>query len=620
MRLSLALLLTLSAQAQTIPWIDLSGPWQMSAGDNPAFAAPEFDDRSWSSLHVPLGNETRSRGRLPERYWLRRRVDLPADSDRSRLTVTIGAISPFFEVFVNGDFLGRSSPFDLKLARLARPYTFDVPATAAAKQDTLLVAVRVWRPFLHGTLAWSLPDEGPWLVTDRMAAPRQAGEEAIRRQFMGRVSNLAQAFPLLCVAVIALLFWLVDRRRREFLWLSIYTAWIGIGRLDLQLQIHPEARPFRWGFYQSTLEWSLAPAALLAQFAATTVARRWLAQWVWPLAFVTAFATVLTRTWNVTHAGVWAIELLTLAALAQAILVTPRDPAWQPRVPRYSVAAGLAAILSFHGMSWADWGGLGLPDYRVVFPYGVSINTHPVSVAVLSFLFILFQVRSVLSKRLRLATEFEAARAMQQLLQRDAQVRSGALSLEAVYRPAQEVGGDFYQVAELDGGALLVLVGDVSGKGLKAAMAASLLCGAFRNRRSDAPSMVLANLNRAAMGVFDGGFATAAVVRCDANGEAQCALAGHPAPWLDGREIEAEAGLPLGLVAGAEWSETAIRIESGLALVSDGVIEAANAKGDLFGFDRTRELSGKSAQEIAEAARAWGQNDDITVVAVRRLG
>jgi hypothetical protein len=53
-------------------------------------------------------------------------------------------------------------------------------------------------------------------------------------------------------------------------------------------------------------------------------------------------------------------------------------------------------------------------------------------------------------------------------------------------------------------------------------------------------------------------------------------------------------------------------------LLSDGVVEAANAQGELFGFDRTREISGKSAQEIAEAARAWGQNDDITVVTVRR--
>jgi sigma-B regulation protein RsbU (phosphoserine phosphatase) len=55
-----------------------------------------------------------------------------------------------------------------------------------------------------------------------------------------------------------------------------------------------------------------------------------------------------------------------------------------------------------------------------------------------------------------------------------------------------------------------------------------------------------------------------------------------------------------------------------LTLVSDGVVEAENAQRELFGFDRTREISTKSAQEIADAAKAWGQNDDITVVTVRR--
>lgn len=55
-----------------------------------------------------------------------------------------------------------------------------------------------------------------------------------------------------------------------------------------------------------------------------------------------------------------------------------------------------------------------------------------------------------------------------------------------------------------------------------------------------------------------------------------------------------------------------------MTLVSDGVVEAANGSGELFGFDRTRDISNQSAEAIAEAAREWGQNDDITVVTVRR--
>jgi serine phosphatase RsbU (regulator of sigma subunit) len=76
----------------------------------------------------------------------------------------------------------------------------------------------------------------------------------------------------------------------------------------------------------------------------------------------------------------------------------------------------------------------------------------------------------------------------------------------------------------------------------------------------------------------------------------------------------------LGVVLASEFEETRLDLKPGEAItfLTDGVVEAANAKGDLFGFDRTREISTLSAQEIAEAAKAWGQNDDITVVKVRR--
>jgi serine phosphatase RsbU (regulator of sigma subunit) len=84
--------------------------------------------------------------------------------------------------------------------------------------------------------------------------------------------------------------------------------------------------------------------------------------------------------------------------------------------------------------------------------------------------------------------------------------------------------------------------------------------------------------------------------------------------------VEVSSGLPLGVVAEAEWQETRILLQPGtqVTLVSDGVVEAENAKRELFGFDRTREISNQSAQLIADTARAWGQNDDITVVTVGR--
>ena len=95
-----------------------------------------------------------------------------------------------------------------------------------------------------------------------------------------------------------------------------------------------------------------------------------------------------------------------------------------------------------------------------------------------------------------------------------------------------------------------------------------------------------------------------------------------PAPYLDSQEVAVEAGLPLGILREAEYQESECRLPPGqqLLFVSDGVIEAANARGELFGFERTQQISRKLAEDIAAAAQAWGQNDDITVVTVRRNG
>jgi serine phosphatase RsbU (regulator of sigma subunit) len=80
--------------------------------------------------------------------------------------------------------------------------------------------------------------------------------------------------------------------------------------------------------------------------------------------------------------------------------------------------------------------------------------------------------------------------------------------------------------------------------------------------------------------------------------------------------LPAAASLPLGLVAGQEYEETQIALAVGqrLVLMSDGVVEARAADGALLGFERVTELARKTASEIADAARAFGQDDDITVL------
>jgi serine phosphatase RsbU (regulator of sigma subunit) len=101
------------------------------------------------------------------------------------------------------------------------------------------------------------------------------------------------------------------------------------------------------------------------------------------------------------------------------------------------------------------------------------------------------------------------------------------------------------------------------------------------------------------------------------NGEVRIANAGHLAPYSDGREVEVEAGLPLGVVADVEYPES-LTTGDRFTFLSDGVLEAANAAHELFGFERSRQISIQPAAAIAQAAQTWGQNDDITVVTVRR--
>jgi serine phosphatase RsbU (regulator of sigma subunit) len=226
---------------------------------------------------------------------------------------------------------------------------------------------------------------------------------------------------------------------------------------------------------------------------------------------------------------------------------------------------------------------------------------------------------SLANEKQRLSREIAAAAEVQTLMLPGSEQGGAETTIEAVYQPASEVGGDFYQILDRLDGSRVALVGDVSGKGLKAAMLVSVAIGALRREKSSSPAVILAGLNEALVG--QGGFVTCSCIRYLPGGELTVASAGHPAPYCEGREVEVEAGLPLGVVAEAEWKETRIILQPGaqVTLVSDGVVEAENAKRELFGFDRTRAISIQSAQVIADAARTWGQNDDITVVTVRRI-
>jgi serine phosphatase RsbU (regulator of sigma subunit) len=115
---------------------------------------------------------------------------------------------------------------------------------------------------------------------------------------------------------------------------------------------------------------------------------------------------------------------------------------------------------------------------------------------------------------------------------------------------------------------------------------------------------------------------TCLALRVEADGRAILANAGHLAPYLNGKEMAMEGALPLGAIGGIEFPVMEFQLEAGdaLMLMTDGVAEAQNTEGQLFGFPRIGDLlrQSLSASALAAAAQKFGQQDDITVLTVTR--
>jgi serine phosphatase RsbU (regulator of sigma subunit) len=208
---------------------------------------------------------------------------------------------------------------------------------------------------------------------------------------------------------------------------------------------------------------------------------------------------------------------------------------------------------------------------------------------------------------------------MQELLIPVEKPATPGFEVDSIYNPANEVGGDFFHVQMLGADGMLVVIGDVAGKGLKAAMNVSMLMGALRRTAERNPARILESLNRVLVGTDS--FTTCQAAWFSTSGELVLANAGHLPPYLNSPEIAVEGGLPLGVLSDVSYGETRLYLHPGdrVLLFSDGVVEARQPSGELFGFDRVHNLSNQSAFYLAEAAKSFGQEDDITVLTVRRL-
>jgi serine phosphatase RsbU (regulator of sigma subunit) len=213
---------------------------------------------------------------------------------------------------------------------------------------------------------------------------------------------------------------------------------------------------------------------------------------------------------------------------------------------------------------------------------------------------------------------------VQQILIPEERPQIPGLAIESEYRPAREVGGDFFQVLpHPSDGSVLIVVGDVAGKGLQAAMLVAHMVGVLRNEaaHSSDPTHILAALNMC-LCERDYALATCVALRIASDGSTVLANAGHLPPYLNRKELLMEGALPLGAIPGAGFSVLRFQFAEGdkLMLMSDGIAEAQDENGRLFGFERVDEMlrQNVSASTLAAAAQAFGQEDDITVLTVAR--
>ena len=251
-------------------------------------------------------------------------------------------------------------------------------------------------------------------------------------------------------------------------------------------------------------------------------------------------------------------------------------------------------------------------------PFEVSLADVLNTISLLGLLAVLvYRFARTSREEHRLSAALKAAQDIQQRLVPVDVPALGGVRTQIAYRAAEEVGGDFCQILLRPDRSVFVAIGDVSGKGLQAAMLGAVAVGAIRSMAGDTigPAAVLERLNNV-LQTESIGFVTCLCLVLAYDGEMTIANAGHLSPYIDGVELALEAGLPLGILDTVRYEQMTVSLpeKARLTLLSDGVVEARAHNGELFGFSRTAEASRLSASEIAHRAHLFGQEDDITVL------
>jgi hypothetical protein len=629
----------------------LDGPWQFHLGDDPAYALPLINDATgnfgWEQLSVDRTWGAQNHPSYTGYAWYRRHVHLaPSTNADADFAMLIGRVDNVYEIYWNGVLVGHDGTMP---PHPGYPYLGPARTFGLGPVRDGVLAIRVWKAPLTSFDSDQLggftspPLVGsPTAVGDRKAALDYSWLRS--RQYTFGLNSLYALVLGLC-----LLAWWRDRSQQVLLWMAVFCAspFLALFLVGLRL---PLSFNFALGWLQPTLSLQDIGLWFLLIYLLKLSDNRHLVDLTRTLALVSIGVTscdgLLTmldwsKPWITTSAQIADAIFTAIFTAAELFPVVLVFFAFKKKLDRsrwvVAIAAFTTEMLSVvrigaqQGSRYTHWtfgNKLGTPLFYV----NGNAFTPQTLADTLLFLAILYAAYrySVEAQRRQheLVEEFKSARELQQVLIPDTLPSLPGYAVTSAYRPAQEVGGDFFQILPLEGrfsDSTLIILGDVSGKGLKAAMAVSMIVGAVRTlvETTASPSEILSGLNRRLFGRLQGGFVTCVAMRLDPRGLCVISSAGHPSPFANGQELHLVGSLPLGLVAQATYDEKQLflRVGDHFSLYTDGLLEARNLAGEIYGFDRLQTLfAGRpDAAKATEAAVEFGQDDDITVLTLTRL-
>jgi hypothetical protein len=611
----------------------LDGLWRFHTGDNPAWADPKFDDSQWALLRSDQDWAQQGYQGYSGLAWYRFQVAVPAALDR--VSLYLPEIDTCYEVLADGKLIGRYGRMPPNTAPYAGGGRFLVyPLPAGNHRDRKIeVAVRVWHWPGWAKYYGGGPQNGGGRVGES-AEIDEIGAQSWARLHWRLTSYQTLALLQTLAGLGTLALFALRRKEKEYLYFGLaMLASAAGGWVDVSYAVQV------WNVYLRDIVSAVADAcaglALILFYLALLKPRRTLllkiaiaSVAVEPL--VTALRIVTGSTLDI-----WLDALL--GALLQLVFYGWVIFAVAAAARRNSIDARLlvapvvlsASVNLFENAAWVTY----TLDWQHVFDLRVKLMREPftIDLAQAAGALFLLAVSGILilrfartrSEEERYASELQAARGVQQYLIPDHLPHTPGLAIESEYRPAREVGGDFFQVlADGKDESALIVLGDVAGHGLEAGMLATLLVGAIRTAAAFTcdPAKIVEQLNERLQGR---GLATCLALRIERDGSAVLVNAGHLAPYLNGREMALEGALPLGARPESEFPLVRFNLgpQDRLMLVTDGIAEAQDAQGRLFGFERIAEMlrKGAAGAGLAEAAQAFGQEDDITVLTVARV-